>query len=98
MPHEQQETLDVCEPVASPAPWPNANARLLGLGAGFPVSALPDADQAVRQRAGLCVVVAAGEMPELQPADFADVPLSGIDDRPLVCGLLPRIWDFAGHD
>jgi hypothetical protein len=28
------------EPLASPTPWPNANARLLGMGAGLPVNPL----------------------------------------------------------
>src|SRR5271156_4024956 len=56
------------------------------------------ADKAIRQRARICLALAAGKMQKLRPSDFADVPAGRTRNGTFVCGLLSGIWDFAGHD
>ena len=65
--------------------------------AGIAVSALFDANQAVRQRTGVCVDLAEGKMQELWAAYFSDVSAGRASDRAVVRELLPGVCDFTGH-
>ena len=56
--------------------------------AGLALSTMRKADQAVRQRARICVVLAEGKVQKLRAADFADVPVGRTRDGTLVRGLL----------
>src|SRR5260370_39996483 len=61
------------------------------------MATLRDADQGVRKCAGAGLGVGGSEVPVVRAADFADVPVGGTGDGPVVRGVLPGIWADA-HD
>src|SRR5260370_34844425 len=59
------------------------------------MSTLRDADQVVRQCAGVGLGVAGSEVPVVRAAGFADVPAGGTGDGSVIRGVLPGIWTDA---